>query len=341
MNGSVIVCVTGGSGFVGSHVISQLLEEGYTVRTTVRSLDPAKISSIRAAVARSPSSASRLTFHQADLLSDAGWKDILSGCTYVQHVASPIVMGEPKHEDDLIRPAVEGTLRVLSHAAAAGVRRVVLTSSYLSVGLGHKDWSIVHNESIWSNEAPLGSMGAYAKSKIRAERAAWQFAEQHPEMELTVMCPHLIFGPLLPGLKEARSSLDLISQIQNGKLPMAPKIEIGTVDVRDVAACHILAMNLAETKGQRYILAAGKNGRAEKFTLQDVARMTGTKMRTMPDGLVRFAAYFSADIKYISLELGIRRTISTAKATKAFGLQFRSAEEAVQASAQSLQAARA
>jgi dihydroflavonol-4-reductase len=330
MNATTIVCVTGGNGFVGSHCVARLLEQGYTVRTTVRSLDPAKTDPLRKAVPN----ASRLSFHKADLLHDAGWQEVLTGCTYVLHVASPLVMSEPKDENELIRPAVEGTTRVLEFAAAAGVKRVVLTSSYLAVGAGHKDYTRVHDESVWSDEAGLGSVGAYTKSKIRAERAAWTFADRHPELELTVMNPHLVLGPLL--IKGARSSLAMIEQMQNGKLPIAPKIQVGAVDVRDVAACHVIAMTLPEANGQRYILAAGEDMQAKGYTLQEIGAMLGKRIRTMPDGLVRVLAYVSADVKMISLDLGVTRRISTAKATNAFGYKFRSVQEAVKASADSL-----
>lgn len=337
-NSSTIVCVTGGSGFVGSHCIYQLLQRGYIVRTTVRSLDSAKIDIIRNAVAPpNTPHAARLTFHKADLTSDDGWSTALAGCTYVLHVASPMVISEPKDENEIIRPAVDGTLRVLRAATAVNVKRVVLTSSYLAVGSGHKDYSKVHDESVWTDEAGLGSVGAYTKSKVRAERAAWEYAREHPSLELTVLNPHLVLGPLLPGMKDARSSLALIHQVEQGKLPIAPRFQVGCVDVRDVARAHVLAMTSPQAAGERFILAAGANGRAQGFTLQDMGRMLGRKVRTLPDGLCRLIAYVSADVKLISLDLGVTRIISTEKARRVFGIDFRSVEEAIKAASQSLE----
>ena len=121
------VLVTGGSGFVGSHSILQLLAAGHQVRATVRNL--AREADIRAMLKQAGAEpGDRLSFVAADLESDAGWPQAVAGCDYVLHVASPFPSGAPKHEDELIIPAREGTLRVLRAARVAGVKRVVLTS---------------------------------------------------------------------------------------------------------------------------------------------------------------------------------------------------------------------
>jgi dihydroflavonol-4-reductase len=131
------VLVTGGSGFIGAHCIVQLLQKGYKVRTTVRSLS--RESEVRAMVREGGVKAGdNLTFAAADLTKDEGWPEAVAACAYVLHVASPFPPAIPAHEDDLIIPAREGALRVLKAARDAGVKRVVLTSSFAAIGYVQK-----------------------------------------------------------------------------------------------------------------------------------------------------------------------------------------------------------
>ena len=167
------VLVTGGSGFIGGHCIAALLTAGYRVRATVR--HPAREAEVRSMLARAGSSAlEQLTFAEAQLDGDAGWDEAARGCEHVLHVASPFPDHRPAHEDDLIVPAREGTLRVLRAAANAGVKRVVLTSSFAAIGYGHPPRTTPFDERDWT--LPAAGVSAYAKSKTLAERAAWEFA---------------------------------------------------------------------------------------------------------------------------------------------------------------------
>ncbi len=168
------VLVTGASGFIGLHCVRELLENGYRVRGTVRSL--AREPKLRAALAKHVDT-SKFELVTADLMHDDGWAEAMRGCRYVWHVASPVPNAPPKHEDDLIIPAREGTLRVLRAASEAGVERVVLTSSIAAVSEGYpRDPSRVFNEDDWS--ILDGEVSAYDKSKTLAERAAWDFGLQ-------------------------------------------------------------------------------------------------------------------------------------------------------------------
>jgi len=231
-----VILVTGGSGFVGGHVILQLLEAGHDVRTTVRSLakEPAVRDTLARAGAKTPD---RLTFVAADLNQDAGWAEAVAGCDYVQHVASPFPLAQPKDENDLIRPAVDGTLRVLRAARDAGVKRVVLTSSFAAIGYGHGDRAAAYTEADWTNvDGP--AVQPYMKSKTLAERAAWDFIEREGNgLELAVVNPVGIFGPVLN--EDLSTSIEIIKRMLEGSLPGAPRLYFGVVDVRDVAGMQI------------------------------------------------------------------------------------------------------
>ena len=153
-----LVLVTGGSGFVGVHCILALLNAGYRVRTTVRSLK--READVRAMLkVGGVEAGDRLSFAVADLERDAGWAEAVAGCAYVQHVASPLPASVPKHEDELIVPAREGALRVLRASRDAGVKRVVQTSSFAAIGYGHKAQAEPFDETTWTDLT--GDVAAY------------------------------------------------------------------------------------------------------------------------------------------------------------------------------------
>jgi dihydroflavonol-4-reductase len=225
------VLVTGGSGFIGSHAILQLLAAGHQVCTTVRSLvrETAVRTMLRTGGADPGDS---LAFFATDLTADAGWSAAVAGCDFVLHVASPFPAGAPRSDAELIVPARDGTLRVLRAARDAGVRRVVLTSSFAAIGYGHANLGRPFNETDWTDPARAAS--AYVKSKTIAERAAWDFiAREGGGMELAVINPVAVMGPVLG--PDYSSSIALIQQLLRGALPGLPQLWFGIVDVRDVA----------------------------------------------------------------------------------------------------------
>ena len=227
------VLLTGITGYIGQHCAAELLRQGYEVVGTVRSRS--KADATEAALAQA-APVDRLSFADADLLSDEGWDDAMKGCTFVVHVASPFVTAEPKDENELIAPAVEGTKRVVAAAQRAGVKRLVLTSSTFAVIAG-KD-SGTYGPDSWSDTG--GAIGAYAKSKTLAERAAWKAAEGGT-MEMVAICPGPVFGPSL-GAKIDGQSAALIRDMISGKVPMIPDVAMGMIDVRDVARLHVKAL---------------------------------------------------------------------------------------------------
>ena len=332
------VLVTGGTGFVGSHAIIKLLEAGHEVRTTVRSLDrrPGVLAMLSAGGA---TTAGGLAFHAADLLRDEGWAEAAQGCDYVLHIASPFPGDVPGNEDDLIVPAREGTLRVLRAARDAGVKRVVVTSSFAAVGYGHAPRQAPFTEEDWTN--PSGAdVAPYIKSKVLAERAAWEFmSREGGSLQMAAINPVGIFGPALG--PDYSSSIGLVKALLDGAMPATPRIYFGAVDVRDVAALHLLAMTRPEAKGQRFIAVAP----GPVLSLHDAALILRRRLgeaaskvprRQFPDWLVRLLARFSPQLRSTLPQLGIVRASTGTKAQRLLGWAPRSAEDAIAASGESL-----
>jgi nucleoside-diphosphate-sugar epimerase len=317
------VLVTGGSGFVGSHCILQLLAAGHTVRTTVRQLK--RESDVRSMIKTGGAEpGDRLSFFAADLENDAGWDEALAGCDYVLHVASPIPVAVPKDENELIVPAREGALRVLRAARAAGVKRVVLTSSFAAIGYGHKPQNAPFDETSWTDINGYGAT-PYVKSKTIAERAAWDFVAKEGGPELAVVNPVAVFGPVLG---------------PDGSIPGCPQRWFGVVDVRDVADLHLRAMTHPAARGERFLCTSG-----DFMPMLEIAKVLKARMgaagakvpaRQLPNWLVRLAALRDPALKQLVPELGKPKNGTNAKARGLLGWKPRSSEDAIVASAESL-----
>ncbi|HEY2556825.1 MAG TPA: aldehyde reductase [Diaminobutyricibacter sp.] len=332
-----LVLVTGGSGFVGAHCILKLLEAGYRVRTTVRSLDrEADVRAMLKVGGAEPGEA--LSFAAVDLLSDDGWPEAVAGCDYVLHVASPFPVMMPRDEDELIRPAREGALRALRAARDGGVKRVVMTSSFAAIGYGpaHADGSPFSEED-WTD--PTADVSAYVKSKTLAERAAWEFIDREGgDLELAVVNPVGIFGPVLG--KDVSSSIELVRRMMNGSLPALPRMFFGVVDVRDVADLHLRAMTDPAAAGNRFLAIAG-----DPMTLPEMAAVLRERLgsaarrvpkRMMPDGVVKSIAFFAPSLRQIVPELGRAKPATSAKARRMLGWDPISNEDALTATGESL-----
>jgi len=331
------ILVTGGSGFVGSHSILQLLAAGYQVRTTVRSLK--REGDVRAMLKEGGLEAGdRLSLVAADLEGEAGWAQAVAGCEYVLHVASPFPQTVPKHEDELIVPAREGTLRVLRAARDAGVKRVVLTSSFAAIGYGHKAQSAPFKETDWTDLNGEG-VTAYAKSKTLAERAAWDFiAREGGGLELAVVNPVGVFGPVLGA--DYSTSILIVQRMMDGAMPGLPRLYFGVVDVRDVADLHIRAMTHPAAKGERFLAVAG-----DFMSVQEIAKVLKRRIgvaarrvptRQLPNWIVWLASLRDAAVKQILPELGKVKNATNEKARRMLGWTPRSNEEAIVATAESL-----
>ena len=329
-----LVLVTGGSGFIAVHIISKLLNQGYRVRTTLRTFS--RQDEVKSMLAQSGvTDFANLEFIQTDLTSDKNWAEAASGADYVIHVASPTPATRPDDGDEMVKMAVDGTLRVMKAAKVAGVKRVVLTSASGSVLAGHKSHPELFTEADWTNLS--GDIDAYQRSKTMAERAAWEYAKKE-NMELSAVNPVAVMGPVL-GKDYSHSNQNVYAML-TGKMPFLLRIGFDYIDVRDVADLHLLAMTRKEAAGERFIATSGEN-----LTYKEVAKIlqsclgsAASKVSTkeIPNFLVKFLALFNKDLRMPATFLGQNTACSNAKAKKLLGWQPRSAEEAIIATAKSL-----
>lgn len=331
------VFVTGGSGFIAKHIIRLLLDEGFSVHASVR--DPARTDEIRTAVAPNIKEAinleKSLRFSVLDLNHDTGWAEALQGSNALIHTASPFPMTQPENENDLIRPAVDGTKRALGAAKAAGVERVILTSSV--VAIAHKRLTAGrtrYSEDDWT-ELHSPQANAYSKSKTLAEKAAWSFVREFPEIKLTTINPGLVLGPALDA--KTGTSLKLIRRLMRGKDPVIPRLGFPIVDVRDVATMHVRALQTPESAGARFIAT-------ERFMwMQDIAAILKSEYpdrcistRLAPDWLIKLLAIFDPSVRSVVPLLGMEQHFDNAAASEILGMEFIEARQAIKTSAASL-----
>lgn len=289
------VLLTGVSGFVGQHCAVELLKNGYIVRGSIRNISKEK--EVREGIAKVIDAKNNLEFCQLDLLSDKGWDKAMEGCDYLLHVASPFVIAEPKDENEMIKPAVEGTLRALNAAKKAGVKKVVLTSSTVAM-TGDKKKNHLTQES-WTN-SKTDKVSAYMKSKTLAEKAAWDFyknQDSSSKMELTVVNPGPIYGPTLTG-NLSGASMSMIRDIITGKVPMLPNANYVMSDVRDIAQIHVQAIENDQSNGQRFIVTSEQP--YSFLSVASILKKNGYKKanpKKAPSFLLKFMSIFSSEMK--------------------------------------------
>lgn len=334
-NASPLVLVTGGSGFLASHCILQLHRAGFRIRSTLRSLQRAP--SLDDVLRRAHGSPVAVEWRVADLSDDRGWAEAVAGAEYVLHVASPFPRTAPKNAAEVIEPAREGALRVLRAAAAARVKRVVLTSSTAAITYGRGNIDRAYTEADWSDPESADN-SIYTRSKTYAERAAWDFmAEDKSGMELTAVNPGAILGPVLE--KDYGTSAEIVLKLLKGDFPGMPRIGFPLIDVRDVAEMHLRAMTHPDAAGQRFLCAN------EFLWMEEIANVLrqhlpayAKKMpaRRLPNWLVRTGALFDPVTRSVLFELGVRRDCDASHARQVLGFAPRSNREAITATADSL-----
>jgi nucleoside-diphosphate-sugar epimerase len=338
MNAQQTVLVTGGSGFLGGWCLVDLLQSGHRARTTVRDL--AREGEVRANVGSQVEVGERLSVLAADLNSDEGWNEAVAGCDYVLHVASPFPPKQPKNPDELIVPAREGTLRVLKASLAAGVKRIVVTSSVAAVrnaGAGADAGGRELTEADWT-DPDNPKLTPYARSKTIAERAAWDYMRSRDaEDRLVTVQPSAIVGPVLGS--DRSYSLQAVARLLTGRMPGIPRLGFSFIDVRDVAALEVAALSAPEAAGQR-LLAAG-----EFLWLSEVAAILSERLaedarkvprRKVPDVLVKAMALVDPEVRSVVDELGQKTTYSLANTERRVGWAPRPVAETIVDCARSL-----
>ncbi|REC61521.1 aldehyde reductase [Chryseobacterium pennae] len=329
------VLVTGGSGFIACYCIITLLNNGYKVKATFRSLKKAEL--VKEMLKEGGiTSFEDISFTEADLQNEASWDKAAEGCQYVMHTASPTPNTDAKTEDDFVIPAKNGVLFVLRAAKKAGVKRVVLTSAFGAVSYGtlkdtpytEEDWTVL-NDTVFP----------YQRSKTISEKAAWEFIQSEGEsMELSVVNPTTVMGPVLS--TDYAHSIQIIRQMMNGEMKGCPKLITGYVDVRDVANLHFRALTMPEANGQRFIAVAGEAlsmldvAKILRRNLGDVAHKVPTK--ELPSWVIRLLSVFNPKIKMIVPHLGLVKKASNEKTKALLHWKPRSAEEAIVTAAESL-----
>ncbi|RYE87844.1 MAG: NAD-dependent epimerase/dehydratase family protein [Hyphomicrobiales bacterium] len=331
-----LVLVTGATGFVGKWTVVRLLQAGYPVRGTIRAMRkaPEVFRSVTAEVGRE--AASRLELVEADLLDDRGWAEAMQGVVAVLHVAAAIRADEPKDPSLVIRPALEGTERVLKAAHAAGIKRILLTSSIATVGYGHGHTTgrRVYDESHFTNLDGMKFTWAYCIGKTRAERLAWDFAKTNG-LELTTIHPGAIIGPALD--EDASISIGLVSGLLDGTTPAMPGNGFSIIDVRDVADLHVAALEKPEAVGERYLATADYTPFPEVANILRAAYPDWkVTMRTVPDWLIRILAFFGGPTRQIINDIGNEKVFDGTKGERLLGRKFISAKDSILDTAESV-----
>ena len=327
-----LVLVTGANGYLAAHVVQQLLESGYRVRGTVRNPNDAeKVGPLRALAKNAPEN---LELVKADLLDANCWPNVVAGCKYVMHPASPFPLDNPSNPDEVIKPAVEGTLNVLRACGQAGVKRVVLTSSIAAVYAGNDrppNGGQLFNESDWGDVNKPDT--AYHKSKTLAERAAWDFVKSQPagsKFELAVINPSLVLGPVCS--KNVSSSIYIIARLLKGSDPSMPRKNFPVSDVREVAAAHLAAMLRPEAAGHRHIISGPNLWMSDMGKILDAEfRPMGYKIPTgdAPYCLLWFLSFFDPALRAILPSLGKVERFDNTRMTQVLRIRPRPVEETI------------
>ena len=317
------VLVTGATGYIGLHCINQLLNQGYAVNGSIRS--PERKDEIINALKSHNTSTEHLNLYTFNLTEDNGWDEGIQGCDYLLHVASPISL-ENTEEEYFVQPAIDGVKRAFKFAKKHNIKKVVLTSSVAAI-FNTIENKILYDETDWSDPAsPL--IDAYSKSKTLAEKAAWKFVkdENHP-FELAVINPALVVGASISGdIGESNKAVEMVA---SGRMPVAVPLMFGYVDVRDVAAAHILAMQTPASNGERFALVE------KDLWYTDVAKILREngfdKAPTIgiPVWLAKILANFNKELKLTLPYLGRKRSIKNTKAKEILGWNPRPAEESI------------
>jgi nucleoside-diphosphate-sugar epimerase len=324
-----LILVTGATGFVGKQTVIDLLKAGYAVRGTIRSMgkSPQVIASVTAEAGRD--AASRLELVEADILDDKGWASAMQGVAAVMHVATAIRGDEPKDSSVVIRPAIEGTERVLRFAHAAGIKRVILTSSIATVGYGHGHTKgrRIYDETYFTNLDNMQFTWAYCIGKTKAERAAWEFAKANG-IELTTIHPGAIIGP--PVDDDASISVQMVTGLLDSSVPAMPSNGFSIIDVRDVSAMHVAALQHSESIGQRYLATAEYMRFPEvAAVLREAYPERNVTTKHVPDWIIKLLARFGGPTRQIINDIGNEKVFDGRKGEALMGRKYIPAKQSI------------
>ena len=298
------ILVTGSNGFIAKHVILELYKKNYSVIGTVRNLDYSD--TIKNDIETHLGKSIDIEFIKADLNSDGGWEDAVEHSEAILHTASPFPSKRPKDENDLINPAKEGTLRVLKAALKNSVKRVIITSSNAAVYDGNKHIT-EFNENIWTNINAKG-VSAYTKSKTIAEKSAWEFVSDNPEIQLSTINPVLVWGPGI-GNHLSSASLNIFKMLMRREMPMIPRMKAPLVDVRDVAKAHIRALENDQSIGKRFLICEDTHWMKD-ISMKMKSMGYNAPIKVAPDFLIKLLSLFDPKLKEAVNKLGYDYSIN-------------------------------
>jgi len=320
---STPILVTGANGFIGSHIVKTLLEKGYTVRGTVRTLAKKDNYQNLYDLASDPT---KLQLVEADIMNPKAWEDAVKGCKYVIHTACPNLSYDPSNEDVLIKPTVEGTMNVLNAGLKGGIRKSVVTSSIGTMWLGNHEKEVCEED--WLDESKCDS---FHKSKALAERAIWNFWSQNKEnMEVVIINPGFTVGPVLT--KSRSASIEMIVKLITGKVPALPNFSLAMTDVKDVAEAHINALFAQNSNGKRYLIAS------KTSTFEKIASVLRTEFqpygyqipnKTIATQYFKYIAWFDSGARKTMPYLDKDMKFNNALSIKDLGLKYRSPDQAL------------
>ena len=334
------VLVTGITGFIAAHVAQRLLEKGYQVRGTLRNAD--KGARLLDRLANIGLDISKIELVEANLAADAGWRDAVQDCRFIQHIASPLPLEDPLERESLVPEARVGAQRILEHGLSAGAQRIVMTSSMAAMmGQKGRRGEVMLTEDDWS-DPEWTALRAYTVSKTRAELSAWAYVKaQNLEERLTTICPGFVLGP--DSFDNGGTSVKLIRSMFSGDFPVLPKIAYPIIDVRDCAAIHVSAMDKPKAAGRRLVAGADSlwfkdiaDILREAYPVARYPQAEKLPRRTLPNYAVKFLSLFEDRLKTIAPDLGIFHRVDSSYVSSITGVIPRPAKEAVLATARSI-----
>ena len=326
------VLVTGASGYIGLHIIAQLIKKGYLVKGSLRSRD--RESEVRNALSHVVNTQNKLEICELDLLKDEGWDDATQGCDYVLHVASPLVQKAPDDENEVIEPAKLGLLRALKSSIKNKVKRFIMTSSFSAIGYGHN--KNIYDETDWTD--PSRNIGAYNKSKAIAEKAMWDHLNSLPEtmrIEAVAINPTLVVGPSLS--EDMGTSNMFIQKMLDDSYSVVPKIHLGFVTVEDTARAHIEAMIHPEASGKRFILSEKNMWLLEMNRILIANGFKKAPIRQAPNFLIKFIGLFNKELGVISGFVGKTKYTNSENAKNILDFKFKGVNNAIVDTAKKLE----